>query len=481
MGSREFTVLSAMRSRTERHGLDLLGNTGLPSGALYPTLVRLERTGLIRSRWTGTGRRGYLLTPDGVTALRAGPRVADRAGPGARIRWLPVLVIAMVESSLALSRRADDRLSDLGVYLGAVDGLRHGTSLYDFMSANGAPFTYPPFAGLIFWPLALGPVSTVRLGWTCVTVATVVALSILLARGAAPPWRRRAPVIAAVLLLSAPVSSDLRFGQVSVGLAALVAVDVLGLRRSRFHGILIGVAAAVKLTPLIFVPMLWGAGRPTAAIMAGRTFVACGVLAGVVLPADSWRFWGREMWRVGRLGHITSVGNQSFNGALMRLGVDGPTRSLAVLAVAGSVAAVAFWRAARLSRGGDRLSAMTIVGAAGIVVSPVSWTHHQLWLVLGALLPVPGPRWARCLWSAAVLGIVLLPVTALGPPLWSNARMLTAIVIACLVPLRTSPTVDIAGPDGTGLDSAIHTLNSSRRVHHLRSAGAARTTGTPRL
>jgi alpha-1,2-mannosyltransferase len=354
-------------------------------------------------------------------------------------RWLPALVIAVLESAAALSRPAGDRLADLGVYVGGVDGLRHGASLYDYLSANHAPFTYPPFAGLVLWPLTVGATVPRQVGWTCLTVVTVVALSILLARTSAPPRRNLGPAIAAVLFLSAPVSSDLRFGQVSVGLAALVALDVLALGRHRLHGALIGVAAAVKLTPLIFIPMLWLAGRRTAAAVAASTFVACGVLAWGVLPGDSRRFWGTEMWRVSRLGHITSAGNQSFDGALMRFGVDGPVRALLVLAVAGPVAAVALRRAARSGRHGDWLSATTVVGAAGIVVSPVSWTHHQLWSVLAVMLPVAGPIWARWLWRAGVLAVMILPVTALGTPVFGNARMLAAVAIACLVPLRHPP------------------------------------------
>jgi alpha-1,2-mannosyltransferase len=432
-------VLPALRTDTGRHGLDLLRDTGLTSGALYPRLVRLERAGLIESRWTTSGRRCYLLTGDGAVTVEAGPRVGSGAATRIPGWWLVALVIAGLESAAALSRPAHDRLSDLGVYVGAVTGLRHGQSLYKFMSANHAPFTYPPFAGLILWPLTFSPTNPLRLGWTCVTVAAVVALSILLARNVEPPWRGRASAIAAVLLVSAPVSSNLRFGQVSIGLATLVAIDVLGLRHRRSHGVLIGFAAAVKLTPLIFIPMLWLAGRRRAAMVAGTTFAACGVLAWGVLPADSWRFWGTEMWRPGRLGHITSVGNQSLNGTLMRLGIVGPTRSLLVLVVAGSVAAVALRRAARLGRRGDWLSATTVVGAASVVVSPVSWTHHQVWLVLAAMMPVPGPTWARRLWCVTVLGVMTLPVTALGPPLCGDSRMVMAIVVACLLPLRGRP------------------------------------------
>jgi alpha-1,2-mannosyltransferase len=114
--------------------------------------------------------------------------------------------------------------------------------------------------------------------------------------------------------------------------------------------------------------------------------------------------------------------------------------------VVGAVAAVALRRAGRLSRAGDWLSATMVVGAASIVVSPVSWTHHQAWLVLAALLPVRGSARAQAGWSAAVLAVMILPVTALGPPLWSNARMLTAIIVACVIPIRPPTPVSLGPP-----------------------------------
>jgi alpha-1,2-mannosyltransferase len=478
-------VLAAMHTdpASARFGLDLVHDTGLTSGRLYPSLVRLERAGLVRSGWRGRGRRGYVLTPAGVSALDAGVPAVDagvpavdagvpavdagvsvqappwRAGrsraparPAVRWRaaarrvvwWLPALVIALIESSAALSRPAGARLSDLGVYLGAVNGLRSGASLYAFVSANGAPFTYPPFAGLLLWPLSLAATFPLQVAWTLATVAIVVALSFLLVRTAARAHPSYVPAVAAVLLLSAPVSSNLKFGQVSVGLAALVVVDAVALRTSRFQGVLTGLAAAVKLTPLIFVPMLWLAGRVRAAVVAGSTFAACGALAWVALPADSWLFWSRHVWHPTRLGAITSVGNQSVNGTLLRLGVTGPARSLAVLAVAGAVAVVALRRAGRLGGAGDRLSAIVIAGAASIVVSPVSWTHHQLWLVIAPLLPVGGSVWTRWGWRVAILAVMTLPVTALGPPVWSEARMLAAIGVACLLPIQSPRERDIA-------------------------------------
>ncbi len=238
-----------------------------------------------------------------------------------------------------------------------------------------------------------------------------------------------------MLVLSAPVSSDLKYGQVSIFLAAGIAVDLLVLRRSRWQGLLIGLAAAIKLTPLIFIPLLWLAGRRRAAVLATATFAACGAVAGLALPGDSWRFWTAEMSHVSRLGYITSAGNQSLNGALLRFELSAPVRSAIVLVAGGAIAALALHRVARLARAGDWSSALVLTGAAGVVLSPVSWTHHQIWLVLAALLPVRGSAWARRAWPALVLVVMLLPVPALGSPLCGNARLLLAITIAVLLPL----------------------------------------------
>jgi alpha-1,2-mannosyltransferase len=436
--------------------------------------------------------------------------------------WLPAALVAVVTGYAALTRPAAIRLSDLGVYVGAVDGLRHGASLYDFISAGNAPFTYPPFAGLLFWPLTAAPTLLLQVGWTLATLATVCWLARLMARSSTPspspsppaslspslspspflpspflpspflpspflpppflapslsrsafslaPVVMSASALGLALMLSAPISSDLRYGQVSAFLVALVAADVLVLRGSRFQGVLVGVAAAIKLTPLIFIPMLWCAGRRRAAATATATFAACGLAAAVVLPGDSWRFWTVEVSRVSRLGYITSAGNQSLNGALLRFDLPASLRTAIVLVIGGGIAAIALRRAARLGRHGDWVPALVVTGAASIVLSPVSWTHHQIWLVLAVLLPVGtgASQRARGVWIAVVLVVMVLPVTALGPPLWSNARLLLAIVIAALLPLRTArPSRSRSGA------STHHLLRRIERPHRDRERQVA--------
>jgi DNA-binding PadR family transcriptional regulator len=70
-----------------RHGYDLLVDTGLQSGSLYPILMRLEDRGFLEAVWeTGppTGRPPrhlYRLTADGraLVATLDGPSIAPRA------------------------------------------------------------------------------------------------------------------------------------------------------------------------------------------------------------------------------------------------------------------------------------------------------------------------------------------------------------------------------------------------------------------
>lgn len=404
---------------------DLLRATGMRSGRLYPALVRLERAGLITARWPASGRK--LFAPSDAAGTVSPEDDAAVAARRYRPLWWVVAAVAIWTGFRALAPPAAYRLTDLLVYVGAVDGMAHGQSLYDFSRGN-APFTYPPFAGLVLWPLSTGPIGAVGVIWTLSTLALVIALAVGLQRRRWP-----APALALVLLLSAPVSSNLKYGQVSLGIAALVLMDLAYLHRSRLQGVAIGIAAAVKLTPLIFVPLLWRAGRRRAAAAAVLTFGAAATVAAAVRPTDSVRFWATEMWRVSRLGYIDSVGNQSVNGALLRFGIDNPTRSLLSAVVIGGIVALALRRAVRAARGDDWLAAAIITGAAGVVASPVSWTHHQLWLVLAVLLPT-----ARPWWPLTVLVVMLLPVTALGPPVFSNARLLLAIAIAIAAPFAAA-------------------------------------------
>ena len=60
------------------YGFDIMDTTGLPSGSVYPALSKLEKSGLVRSRWENASvarrekrppRRYYEITSSGREAL----------------------------------------------------------------------------------------------------------------------------------------------------------------------------------------------------------------------------------------------------------------------------------------------------------------------------------------------------------------------------------------------------------------------------
>ncbi|WP_240956593.1 glycosyltransferase 87 family protein [Micromonospora sp. HNM0581] len=333
-------------------------------------------------------------------------------------------------------------MTDLQVYVSSVGFLLDGRSLYDFAAADGAPFTYPPFAGLVFTPLALVPADALRLAWTVATLVLVVLLAALSTRAdlARPiPSAITVPMVACLLFACAPVSSNIRFGQISLLLVVLVLIDCLGLLPHRYRGIATGVAAAVKLTPLVFVAYWWFSGQRRTAVNATAAFAVSTALAWIVLPDESARYWFNEIWDVNRVGDIKGGGNQSLSGALMRWELPDGARTIVAGAVGATIVLLGLVRAVRANRHGEPLAAAVIVGAGGLVFSPVSWTHHQVWLVLAGLLAVSAHRWVNLVWFVLVTALMVLPVTSVGAGLpggavAGNTRLFLAIAVACFVP-----------------------------------------------
>lgn len=342
----------------------------------------------------------------------------------------------------ALTRAPYDRLADLHVYLGTVHATQAGLPIYDYQAGNGDPFTYPPFALLLFWPLGLLPEPTVQLLWTLASVTAVLAIAAAVTARAGVRGSQRFIVVtlagAAILLMSAPLQSNLRFGQVSVFVVLLALVDALELLPRRLSGVLIGIAAAVKLTPLLFVPYLWYVGRRAAAMRALASFAAATAIAVAVWPRDSLTFWTKAVFTTSRIGDLASTGNQSVNGALLRYAVPTGPRMVAWAAIAVAVSVVAFLSAREAHRRGQVTQAAVVIGCATIAVSPVSWTHHQIWTVLAGVLLLAGPGRLRIYAGVTVVITMVLSLGAilplheagpLGTFLGDNARGLCAVAV----------------------------------------------------
>ena len=80
LGITSLQILGAIRDGVS-YGLDIVTQTGMPSGTVYPTLGRLKKSGLVEARWEDQRvaeregrprRRYYELTGDGSEALAEG-------------------------------------------------------------------------------------------------------------------------------------------------------------------------------------------------------------------------------------------------------------------------------------------------------------------------------------------------------------------------------------------------------------------------
>jgi alpha-1,2-mannosyltransferase len=254
-----------------------------------------------------------------------------------------------------------------------------------------------------------------------------------------------------------PVRDTLGWGQIGLVLAALVLADVAALGRgSRWAGIGTGLAAAVKLTPALFVVLFLLAGRRRAAGVAAGTFLAATLLGYLLDPGSSVRFWTSTLWQTGRVGEIDRTANQSLLGLVARLEHTPRPDHLPWLLLSAAVLAVGLWRAARAARAGDLLVAVAITGLLTCLVSPISWTHHLYWVVPAVLVLADvaassrGPRRA----GAATAAVVVLGVFAsslvwffgglqpgprsggLGGVLGENAYVLVMLALVVLLPAR---------------------------------------------
>ncbi len=352
---------------------------------------------------------------------------AGRARPAGRVAVVLLLVAVAAGVSAVVPNDPWHDFFDLKVYRGAVAWWLDGRPLYDFTYGRSPyGFTYPTFAALLVVPMAALPL------WAVATVHTLLNVAVLagLTRWLVVPVARRHgwPLpfawIAAVpvLFVLEPVRETIGFGQVNLFLAALVLADVAALRRgSRWAGVGTGLAVAVKLTPGLFVVYLLLTGRRRAAVVAAATAAGATLLAFAVAPATSWRFWTETLWQTERVGRLDKTSNQSLLGALARLVDPGEPPRLVWLVLAVGVLVLVLARAVRAARAGDDLAGVALTGLAACLVSPVSWSHHFVWLVpalvvlvdVAAGSPAAPGRWgARSRVAAGTLAAVTTVVLA---------------------------------------------------------------------
>lgn len=333
-----------------------------------------------------------------------------------------LVTVVMLASALPGVRIAPLALShfgfvDLDVYRQAAQVVVAGRPLYAARFRMGFGFTYPPAAAMVMLWLAVVPLALDKVVVTLLNVAFVAVIvrgTLRLSRGPGSPRGGLAAtsLLATLALCTEPVISAIGYGQVDLLIAALVLADLTRGARSRWGGIGIGGGAALKLTPLVFIPYLVLTGRARMAVRAAATFVASIAVSFLVMPRDAMAYWGGALLDTSRVtGRRPFAGrgpaNQSLRGTLLRIAAGSPHLTLLWLAACGLVLGAGLLLAVRAARRGDEGQGFVLTALTGLLICPVSWTHHWVIAVPGVLLAVSAPGCAlrrRLIVAAVALG-----------------------------------------------------------------------------
>lgn len=278
---------------------------------------------------------------------------------------------------------------DLDVYRIGGGVFASGSPLYGQMPptqlGNTLPFTYPPIAAVLFSPL-----SEISLHWAGIVVTTL-SMALLFATvvltltslGYAPRtlllWT--AGAVFAVALVLEPVFSTLDYGQINIVLMAFVVADCLPRKTPWPRGVMIGFVAAVKLTPAVFVLFFLLRKDFRAAVVSGISFAVFTALGFLATFSDSVTYWTDTLLDSDRIGRPAYPANQSLTGVLARFGLDSTVQSVAWIALSCCLLALAAVAMSRAFAAGQTALALGTNAIFGLLVSPVSWSHHWVWAV----------------------------------------------------------------------------------------------------
>ena len=300
---------------------------------------------------------------------------------------------------------------DLGTYLLGGAHAQSDDLFTVTYPADHLGFTYPPFSALLFAPFAHLSARVCDVAFSWLNLAALFGLVAVSLRAVCAALDRRTVLwwaLALVLpvVLFDPVRQNFLLGQVNIILALMVVADMtLDLPLPR--GVLVGLAAAVKVTPAILIPYLLLTRQGRAAGYALASFCGAGLLAAAVNASTSWSYWTHYIWDPQRAGMLSWIGNQGGLGAFERMlghTVSTPTTFLLVVVTAGIGLAVA----AGAYRRSSPVLGLLVAEATESLASPVSWSHHFVWVVLLvawlALAP-DRPRYGE--WYAAAVALLL--------------------------------------------------------------------------
>ena len=392
--------------------------------ATEPAAETVEPTEETAAEPAKPARRGFF---DRIPGMRSGALWAH----------LLFILVALYAFDYVTHAAADD----IYVYrLGAVslaDG-PDGYQLYTF-STRGLPFTYPPFAALLFYPLAFltEPQSMLLI------TAIICALSywcayLLYSYARSRSWRLplqkhlghwgMVSVIAALIWMCGPWRLTTHFGQINAIILALILADFMRPATRVPRGVLLGIAAGIKLTPLAFGLLLLMRKDWKGIATLGASFAATVGIGFLVIREESLTFWFHALRDTSRVGWFSYFDNVSIMGALTHAGLQHhlTATALSVVQVALTLLIVLVTAVllVPLIRARALMAQLALTAFMMLQISPISWSHHNTWypLMLAAVVMEIFPlMYQRVSSFVFTLAVVLATAALVGmyiSPFW---------------------------------------------------------------
>jgi alpha-1,2-mannosyltransferase len=361
-----------------------------------------------------------------------------------------------------------------------------GSSLYSVeITVRGQHgfFTYPPVAAVLFWPLSHLSIFAGQTIWDAsnlVALTALIAISIAAAqcrRVIRSDWRTALVLLAPISFFLYPVRYHLVLAQINIVLVLMIVADLtVGVSwrgRSLPTGLMVGLAAAIKLTPLVFIPYLVLSRQWRAARNATLAFVLATGAMFALSPRASWLYFTRDAFDVERIGNSLWTGNQSLHAAIIRAHLA-PSPGLfgliwiVVLCAGIGVAVMAYRRS-------SAFLAISLCGATGLMLSPISWFHHYVWIVpaliwvmIGVDRPAHRVGWAVV---AALPFVLIPPVQPSDGVVWyvrSNAYVIWTLAFVGLTGMmlwrrRSQQVGDHQPAPETGVSGVLQTIQTEDR------------------
>ncbi|MGO3377597.1 MAG: glycosyltransferase family 87 protein [Corynebacterium casei] len=378
-------------------------------------------------------------------------------GGSTRLSFLPpalagvvgVLGLVIATITTAIQVMSTDFPIDMVIYREGVKAFMEGGEVYSVPMMAGdiaLPFIYPPFGALVMVPLAGDWFSHAMAGDIMIVLSNLLIGLVVLLLAFALNRQRSNPFVSSdviatasliwgIVLIFEPVRLNNGFAQINIIIMVLVALDLIPRKRLKWlpQGWLIGVAAAIKITPLAMLLYFLVRKEIKPIITAAISAIIATLIAAAVRWDVAWEYFSVKLLSMGTGGDFgvqtAYQSNSSIKGAIERLytsqeGMETASTITNIIWLCLAIITVVLggWLMVALMKRGLNIEAWMINAFIMLLISPVSWSHHWVWVAIAIpVLLYRAITWRHLNWAAGILISILslwaiLVVTV--PPKW---------------------------------------------------------------